>query len=101
MRDLKALALLFWQRLVVGDLQDDPGNLGTELRGELPGRGIGVFDGVVKQRSGENDRVGDVRLVRQDVGNRDRVVDVGAGFGALAALVAVLVGRERARCQDD
>jgi ubiquinone/menaquinone biosynthesis C-methylase UbiE len=48
----------------------------------------------VQQRRGQDLGVGDARLVGQQAGEGERVVDVGGGLGVLAALVAVLV-----RCQ--
>ena len=39
--------------------------------------------------------------IGQDIGHGNRMVDVRAGIGALAALIAVLVGCEGACCKHD
>jgi hypothetical protein len=100
MVDLRLLALELAQLLVVGTLDHDVGDLVPEHDLDLVMRGVGVFDGVVEQRCCQHHRVLDVRL-HQDIGELYRVVDVGRGFGVLAALVAVLLGGEGRSLQDN
>jgi hypothetical protein len=99
--DLRALAFLLEQGLIVRDLDDDAGDGGPKLNLEFRCGRVRIFDGVVKECRGEDVGIGDAGFVREHVGNGDRVVDVGAGFRTLAALVAVLQGGEGAGGEDD
>jgi len=92
--DLQRLAARLGQRLVVRHLGHHVGHLAAEVLHQLLVAGVRVLDGVVQHRGHQRLDVGDAALGRQQPRQRDRVVDVGAGAGVLAALVAVLVGGE-------
>src|SRR5271168_1127263 len=64
-------------------------------------RGVRILDRVVQERGSQDPGVGDSGLIGEHIGHGDRMVDIGAGFRALAALVAVLIGGESARSKDD
>ena len=94
MLNLALLAVMLVQRFVVGHVQHSRSDLRAENRGQLLRRRIGVFDGVVKDRCAEDHHIGDATLVRQHVGQRDRMVDIRRRIGILATLGAVLVSGE-------
>ncbi len=91
MDDLQALALGLGQRLVVGNFENDRGDLRPEIAQEFLRGRVSVLDGVVQDGGDERGFVVHVRLVRQHVGQGDRMVDVGRRGDVLAPLVTVLV----------
>jgi hypothetical protein len=94
MLDLQPLALSLRQRLVVGDFHDDVGDIAAEEPNQLFPRRVRVLDRVVENRRDEDTPVVDPALVREDIGQRDRVIDVGGRARILAALVPVFPGSE-------
>ena len=69
--DLQLLAPLLRKRLVVGHLEDDVRNRVSELRAELFFRRIGVFDGVVKDGSLQDDEFVDAAGRGEQARERD------------------------------
>jgi len=90
--NLEPFAVCFRQTLIVGNLFDQPPDLGAKSRFQLFGGGLSVFDRVVKDGSLKRGEIGDATHATEDLGHFDRMIDVGACFPALAALVAVFVG---------
>ena len=59
---------------------------------QLCASGLGVFDRVVKYGRLKRGNVGDTTDAAENLRHLDGVIDVGASFPVLAALVAVFVG---------
>jgi hypothetical protein len=98
--DLAALALRFRKQLVVRYFEDDARDPHAEGRLDLVGGGLRVLDRVVEQRGADHLPLAHAALVPQDLGERDRVVDVGRRGMVLSPLVAVLERGELQRGQD-
>ena len=92
--DLRLLALGLEQGLVVGHFQHHGSDLGAEQGLQFLGGGFGVLQDVVQHGGAEHHGVVHAAQLRQHLGQCNGVVDVGRGLGVLAALVAVLLGRE-------
>ena len=99
MLDLKSLALLTGQALVVGEFSDEVRDSRAELVFEFEQSGLGVFDRVVQQRGRDGLGVGDVADVHQQVGHCYRMVDVGNCLDALAALMPMFMSGEGERLE--
>ena len=91
MIDLPLLAHGPRERLVVGHLRDNRADLRAESFPDLVEGNPRVLDHVVEDRCGEHDRVRDASGVGDQVGNRDRVVDVRRPTPIFAALIAMPV----------
>ena len=89
----RRLRSVFSSVLVVGHFEHDGGDDLAECDAKLGGGRVRVLDRVVQERSAEDVDIVDT-LALEQARERDRVVDVGRGLGILAALIAVLVGRE-------
>jgi hypothetical protein len=90
---LPALALGLLEVLVVGHFQHDRRDDFAEEHAQLVGSRVRVLDGVVQQRCAQHRDVIDAFALEQ-AREGDRMVDVGRSRGVLAALVAMLFGRE-------
>ena len=99
MLDLGTLPLGLLERLVVGHFHHDGGDPAPEMLAQFRGGGLGILDRVVEQRRADDRRLGDAALAPEDVGERDRVVDVGRGLEVLAPLVAMLQSGELQRLE--
>lgn len=99
--DLQALALGLVERLVIGDLENHGGDFLAESAEELLGRRGGVLDRIVQQRGHDHRQIIDARLIHQNAGERDRMVDIGGRVSVLAPLVTVFRGGEGGRRDQD
>jgi len=98
--DLQELAFGFVERLVVGHFVNDVGDIFAENTYQfLVGR-LGIFDRVVEDGRAKHYMVGNTALVDEDVGERDRMVDIGRSAFILAPLVAMLVRGKGQRLED-
>ena len=94
MLNLKAFALRFRQGLVVGDFEDNVGDVLAEVADQfLLGR-VRVLDRVVQDGGDQDALILDACLVQQEIGQGDGMVDVRGSFSILASLILVLVGGE-------
>jgi hypothetical protein len=90
--NLEPFALCFRQTLVVGNLFNQLPDFGAKTPFQLFSGGLGVFDRVVKDGSLKRGEISDTPHATENLRHFDRMIDVGACFPALAALIAVLVG---------
>ena len=96
MLDLGLLAILFGKCFVIGDFHDDIPDRAAELRLEFLRLGRRVFHRIVQQGGTDDFDVSNVTLVAEDVGERNRMVNVGRGIDIFATLILVLGG---CKCQ--
>jgi len=73
------------ERLVVGHFLDQRADRGAEVFLQLGGRGVGILDGVVEERGGENIDIGNAGI-RERCGHCNWVIDVRRGLGILSTL---------------
>jgi hypothetical protein len=78
--------------LVVGNLFNQTPDFNAKSNFQLFTGGLSVFDGVVKDGSLQRGEIGDTAHAAENLSHFDGMIDVGACFPALAALVAVFVG---------
>ena len=91
---LQALALGPRKGLVVGDLGDEGGDVGTELGLDLGQRRVGVLDRVVQETGGDQRRVPAAGRFGQQPRDLGEVINVGLARLTLAPLVDMLARRE-------
>ena len=85
--DLQFLAASLGKRLVIGDLGNNRRDLRTKLLYELFVGRLGIFDRVMQDSCLQDNNVADAAGRREQMGKRDRVVDVWRCGLVLSALV--------------
>ena len=98
--DLRGAPVLPIQGAVVGDLLDDPAHPLAEGPPQLLGRRVGILERIVQDRGGQHLRIGHAAEHGQRLRNLDAVVQIGRPILPLPALIAVLLGGEAQRGED-